>query len=38
MLGEYMAAEMFKSWAILILEYNDNKLLSLIYWEKKSMI
>ena len=31
MLGEYMAAEMFKSWVILILEYNDNKLLSLIY-------
>ena len=31
MLGKYMTAKMFKSWAILILEYNDNKLLSLIY-------
>ena len=31
MLGKYMATKMFKSWAILILEYNDNKLLSLIY-------
>ena len=31
MLGKYMDAKMFKSWAILILEYNDNKLLSLIY-------